>query len=272
MASRSYLYVPGDRPERFRTALDSGADAVVFDLEDAVRGVAKDFARGAVVEALDAMGVPGVQMWVRINESDRGEKDLRAIVGSGHLDGVIVPKATPASVGRLGALLPPDCRLRVCALVESALGVVQLSNLASTTLVSQLALGEVDLAADLALLPSRDGREFWPIRLNAVVSSAAYGCRQPIGPVWTDVRDTDGLRTTTDGLRRAGFGGRQAIHPAQVAVINESMAPTVEEVERATYLVDLASRTEGGAYVDAGGRMVDEAVVKSAKRLLGWPS
>jgi citrate lyase subunit beta/citryl-CoA lyase len=88
------------------------------------------------------------------------------------------------------------------------------------------------------------------------------------GPVWVDIRDSEGLASSTRLLRRSGFGARQAIHPSQVPIINDAMSPTSEELERAAYVLELAAKAGGGACVDDDGRMIDEAVLRSARRLL----
>jgi citrate lyase subunit beta / citryl-CoA lyase len=153
-------------------------------------------------------------------------------------------------------------------LVESAGAVQSMTALASLDSVDRLALGEIDLAADLGMSPSPDGRELWPIRLDAVVASAARGIEAPVGPVWIDVADLEGLQVSTRDLCAAGFGARQAIHPRQVSIINEAFTPTSSERARAAHLVELADRAGGGACVDDDGRMVDEAVLRTARRIL----
>jgi citrate lyase subunit beta/citryl-CoA lyase len=265
VVTRSYLYVPGNRPERFTKALDTGTDAVVFDLEDAVPMAAKDEARLAVADVLDSTIGSEPQQWVRINTGKRGLNDLEAIAALPGLTGVLVPKSTPDT---LSEVLAAAGSVRVAALVESAVGVLHLTEIAGLAGVSQLALGEVDLAADLGMSPSPDGRELESIRISAVVASAAFGCLPPIGPVWIDIPDLEGLATSTRWLRRLGFGARQAIHPRQVETINTAMSPSAEELERAAHLLELAARADGGACVDDDGRMIDEAVLRSARRLL----
>jgi citrate lyase subunit beta/citryl-CoA lyase len=109
------------------------------------------------------------------------------------------------------------------------------------------------------------------MRSAVVVASAAAGVESPTGPASTDFRDLERLRTDTEGLLRMGFGARSAIHPAQVPVINEVFTPGEEEVARATRLVELHDehRASGtGTFVDDEGRMVDEAVVRAARRTL----
>ena len=266
MPVRSYLYVPGDRPERFSKAMGSGADAVIFDLEDAVPLNAKGGARDAVIDFLSAPTETSVEAWVRINPGQLGIDELGALHGSTGLAGIFAPKFTTAWLEEASGALGD---LRLVALVESAHAVLNMAAIAKCEQVSQLSLGEVDLAADLAMVPSLDGRELWPIRLSAVVASAAHGCGPPIGPVWLDLQDLDGLRSSTEELRRAGFGARQAIHPGQIEVINQAMSPTPTELDRAERLLEMADEAGGGACVDDQGRMIDEAVLRSARRLLG---
>jgi citrate lyase subunit beta/citryl-CoA lyase len=132
--------------------------------------------------------------------------------------------------------------------------------------VSHLALGEADLCADLRVVPTDDVMR--PLRMQAVVASAAAGIDQPTAPVSTDFEDLDALRTSTIALRDAGFGARAAIHPAQVAVINEVFTPTDNEVAVARDVLARFEAASGGVTVDADGRMLDEAVVRSARRVL----
>jgi citrate lyase subunit beta / citryl-CoA lyase len=264
LLARSYLYVPGDRPERFTKALGSGADAVIFDLEDAVPIDGKDEARSSVVSALGASD-DHTEQWVRINAGERGLDDVRSVAGLTGLTGILVPKSTPVAVAAVVALAGQST---VAALVESAVGALQMADIASSPGVGVLALGEVDMAADLGMMASVEGDELWPIRLSAVVASAAHDLVPPIGPVWLDIRDLEGLRASTETLRRRGFGARQAIHPSQVEAINQAMSPSAEELERAAHVLQLADASGGGACVDETGRMIDEAVLRTARRLL----
>ncbi|MGQ0433289.1 MAG: HpcH/HpaI aldolase/citrate lyase family protein [Microthrixaceae bacterium] len=265
MLPACYLYVPGDRPDRFDKAVASGAGAVILDLEDAVAVAAKSDARAAVVAHLQRGPAAEAEQWVRINTGERGLEDLAAIAALPGTTGVFVPKATRAELGAVSAL----SSLPLCALVESAATVLDLPNVASADGVVALAMGEVDLAADLGAVPSDDEHELWPFRMQVVAVSVAARRRAPIGPVFTAINDIDGLRRSTVRLRRAGFGSRQAIHPAQVTVINDVMTPTDEEVEEAEATLRLVDAAGGGVCVDAAGRMVDEAVLRQARRILG---
>jgi citrate lyase subunit beta/citryl-CoA lyase len=263
--ARSYLYVPGDRPERFAKALASGADAVILDLEDSVAVPAKDAARQNVLELLASLTdtADSPEVWVRANQGERGRADLAAIASAPRLTGVFLPKASVTSTVEAASALGSTPAI---ALVESAGAVLELPELARSAGLVALAMGEVDLAADLGVDASDEGAELWPIRLSAVVASAAAGLAPPVGPVWIAVRDLDGLVASTTELRRRGFGGRQAIHPDQVGPINSAFTPTAEEVERALALLGSADDAGNGAWVGPDGKMVDEAVLRSARR------
>jgi citrate lyase subunit beta/citryl-CoA lyase len=262
-AARSFLYAPGDRPERFAKACASGADAVILDLEDGVAPAAKDLARANVAERLDLVD-DGPDLWVRVNPDERIADDLAAIIGRPGLHGILVPKATFDSVSMVLDAGAP----RVAPLIESARGLVDLERLASLPRVSHLALGEADLVADLGVEPGPRGDELLPLRMQVVVASAAAGIAAPAAPVSTAFRALDAFRTSTVELRRIGFGARSCIHPAQVAIVNEVMAPSEADVARARDLVARFEAAEGGVCLDPDGKMVDEAVVRSARRLL----
>jgi citrate lyase subunit beta / citryl-CoA lyase len=258
----SYLYVPGDRPERFSNALASDADAVIFDLEDAVAVPMKDYALEAVVAHLQ-QPVGKVEQWVRINTGERGIGDLGALADLPGLTGIFVPKATRATLDELATVAD----VARCALIETAAALLELPAIAAAHNIAALAMGEVDLAADLGVEPSPNEHELWPLRMQVVVASAAADGQPPIGPVSTDIKDLYGLGHSTEALRRAGFGARQAIHPSQVPVINLAFTPTAKEVERAEALLARA-QSDDGVWVDESGRMVDEAVLRSARRVL----
>jgi citrate lyase subunit beta/citryl-CoA lyase len=269
MSARSYLYVPGDRPDRLAKAADRAGDAILADLEDAVAPGAKAAALDEVLQWLADSPAPGREIWVRVNAGPQGLDEIAALRAQPRLSGVVLPKADARSTRAAVEAAGPD--LPVAGLVESARGVLEAAAVAGTAGVSHLGIGEVDLCAELGLTPSSDERELLPLRMQVVLASAAAGLPAPTGPVHRDLRDVDGLRTSTEALRRLGFGARSAIHPAQVAVIEEVFTPTPAEVEAARAVVasyDASHAAGTGVVVDEQGRMVDEAVVRSARRLL----
>lgn len=278
MAARSYLYVPGDQPSKVAGAAGRGADALVLDLEDAVAPGRKDEARTTVGEYVRA-AEPGAgpELWVRVG-SDALEDDAAAVVGPS-LAGLFVPKSDPEQVARAEGVLShleserglPVGSVRLVALVEHAGGLRDAAAVAAHPRVDRLGLGEADLAADLGLVPGPDREELWPYRAQVVLASTLARCGRPIGPVETDLRDAGLLERSTRRLLRQGFRARTALTPGQVAVINAVLTPSPDEVERATAVLealDAATRTGSGVAVDATGRIVDEAVARSAREVL----
>lgn len=262
MSARSYLYVPGDKPEMLAKASGRGADALIVDLEDAVAPDRKDLARATVVDWLRARTDAAPPAWVRVNGDALLEDDVRAIVGAGAA-GIVVPKvSSPDDIARTRAV---SGALPLCALIETADGMLDARAIARAPGVVRLAIGEADLGAELGMTPGTDA---WvSMRAHIVLVSAAAGIEQPVGPVATDLRDDVSLRGTTVLLRDMGFGARAAIHPAQVAIINEMFTPTDDEVARAHAVLGAASEHGGGAF-RSGEHMVDEAVLRSARRTL----
>jgi citrate lyase subunit beta/citryl-CoA lyase len=264
---RSWLYVPGHRPERVAKALVAGADAVVVDLEDAVPPDRKADARAAIAAAVDAVAADGPQVWVRVNDPDGpwGEADLDAVTGSG-VAGVRVPRsADPGTVRRVAERTGLPLQL----VIETAAGLARAVDLATAhPLVTGIGLGEADLAADLRLVSDAglDWARGW-----VVVAARAAGLPSPVQSVWTDVADLDGLRTSCERGRTTGFVGRSVVHPRQVPVVHDVYTPSPEQVRQATAVVRTAdeARARGEvAVLDDDGRFVDPAVVERARVVL----
>jgi citrate lyase subunit beta / citryl-CoA lyase len=286
LSVRSYLYVPADQPTKLAKAMTSGADAIICDLEDAVAVASKDAARAALCDFLSgrlSSDADGPLVWVRVNDGARGLDDVRAITEAAGscLDGVYLPKATLEKLHAVDRTLTEGEQQRgdmtvgeipMCALLETAAAILDARMLASAPRVIRLAIGEADLCAELGteLTPS-DEREHLLARQMLVLASAAAGLDGPTGPVSADFRDLDSFRSSTLALKRMGFRSRAAIHPAQVAVINDVFTPSEDEVRAAARVIDLfdASLDRGdGVCTDDDGRMVDEALVRSARRTL----
>jgi citrate lyase subunit beta / citryl-CoA lyase len=266
VSARSYLYVPGDKPDFLAKAFDRGADAVIVDLEDAVAPASKAAARDAVAAWLHALSKTRAEVWVRVNAGALTALDVAAIGGAPALHGLYLAKATLQTTSTLAEVLGGT--VRICALIESAQGVLDAPEIARIDRVAHLALGEEDLAADLGL---RDRSPLAHIRTQVVVASAAAGIDPPTAPVSTDFRDLDALRASTQHLRDIGFGARSAIHPAQVGVINDVFTPTADELEAARAVVDrydAALAAGSGVITDDAGRMVDEAIVRAARHII----
>ena len=274
---RSYLYVPGDHEGRLSGASGRGADALILDLEDSVPMQNKAAARDLVAHWLAHPPATSAQLWVRIN-STSPDADIASAVVAG-VTGVMVPKAEPELLARVGELLAdrerslrlPPRSVRTIPLIETARGLLAAVEQARMPRVLRLAIGRADLAAELALGVDPEGDEFRPLLLQIVVASAAAGIAPPVAPTSTDFQDLGALRGSTERLLNLGFRGRSAIHPAQLETINAVFTPTAAAVKRAERLVaafDAAGHAGSGVTTDEDGRMVDIAVVRSARELL----
>lgn len=279
-AMRSLLYVPGDQPDMIDKALDRGADGIIFDLEDAVRFDKKSMAREAVGNWLTQNPEPASAVWVRVNsEHDLLADDLEAVVRRG-LRGLYVPKVSaPGDVAGVVERLDGLERaagitrgtVRIAALLETADGILDARSIARSPRMSHLSIGETDLAAELGMHPSSDGREMDSIRSAIVLASASARLNAPIGPVLTAINDLAMLEATSLGLFRLGYGGRTAVHPSQIPVINAAFSPTDEDVERAAAIIsrfDEAASSGRAVTVDIDGALIDEAIVRRARRTI----
>ncbi|WP_326696854.1 CoA ester lyase [Streptomyces sp. NBC_01754] len=271
MAARSYLYVPGDDPRKLAGASARGADALIIDLEDAVPPDRKAYARDLVRRWLSAPP-PGTEIWVRVNDGEAREADTAAVAEAGGAAGLCLAKvrdprealAVSRQLDRLGS------PLALAPVLETPAAVLDARAVAEVPRVVRLHLGEADLRAELGIEPAADERELLWLRSLVVTVSAAAGIEPPPAPVSTDFRDTDALTRTTRALKRLGFRGRACIHPAQVPVVNAVFTPTADELRRAERLVARFSANGAGAGLDEDGRMIDEAVVRTARRVVQW--
>lgn len=263
--ARSFLFAPGSDERKLRRALESGADAVIADLEDAVLPEAKDEARAVTAELLADGRSDGARL-VRVNAVGSAwlDADLDWLAGL-PVDGVVLPKADPE-----GAALLAATGLRVIAIVETARGLRQAYETAVTPGVEALMLGAVDLGLELGLEPRPDAQELLLARSSLVVDSAAARIRAPIDRVWVETRDLDGLAADCALARSLGLRGKACVHPDQIAVVETAFAPSAGELGRARAIVEAFERAqaEGRGAVALDGEMIDLPVVERARRLL----
>jgi citrate lyase subunit beta / citryl-CoA lyase len=280
---RSMLFVPGDRPERFARAVTSGADAVIFDLEDAVVPERRAVARVEIARYL-ADAERQVPLWVRINpvETHDALLDLAAVIAA-RPDGIVLPKARDgADVERASHWLES---LEVRAgLGQGSVGLIPLIteragavlNAASFTRlparVRGLTWGAEDLAADIGALGNRlpDGEfefTYAYARSMCLLAAAAAGVAA-IDTVDIEIRDGAAVERRARDSRRQGFAGKLAIHPAQVAPIHAAFSPSAAEVEWAGRVLAAFSASPGAGAVSLDGRMLDRPHVLQAERIL----
>ncbi|MFJ4188887.1 HpcH/HpaI aldolase/citrate lyase family protein [Kitasatospora sp. NPDC089509] len=265
LGPRSWLYVPGDRPERYPKALAAGADAVVIDLEDAVAPARKEYARRSAAAFLREQRPHGVH--VRINPlADGGREDLAALAGlAGEgLAGLRLPKVESARQVRAVAGAAPGVGL--WPTVESALGLEHAYRIATAhPRVRGLLYGTGDLAADLA---TTDPDVLAACAVRVLVAARAAGLPRPPLSVHPDLHDPAGLAADTRRGRERGFHGRSVIHPAHVPVVHAVFAPTAAELAAARAVVADAEARGTGARTGPDGRFTDAAVVRRARAVL----
>lgn len=266
MAPRSYLFVPGDRPERFEKALASAADAVVVDLEDAVASQAKGSARDAVATLL-ASRRGCERLVVRINDESTPwfDADL-ALLRAGSAAAVMLPKAERgASIERVRSTCPT---IVVLPLIESARGVLAAEELVAVEGVQRLVFGTLDYALDMDLrgpLATTLGLDAAAARLGLV--SRAGGLLPPVAGVTVAIDDEAQLRADMERAQAHGFAAKLCIHPKQIAPVHQMLAPSADESSWAERVLAAAERAAGAA-VQLDGRMVDKPVIERARRIV----
>ncbi|SHI66726.1 HpcH/HpaI aldolase/citrate lyase family protein [Wenxinia saemankumensis] len=281
----SLLFVPADSPRKFDRARGAGASALILDLEDSVAPARKAEARdGLAAQIAAAEGARDWSLWVRVNPFGTGltEADLAAVIRPG-LDGIVLPKAEGgADIARLAALmdgaeaaagLDPG-HLRILAIAtETPAAMFALGSYAPAhPRLAALTWGAEDLSAELGATTNRDAEGGWtdPYRLarSLCLYAAAHAGVAAIETLHADYRDAAGLAATSRAARRDGFAGRLAIHPAQVAPIEDAFAPTGDELAEARAIVAAFEADPGLGTVGIEGRMVDIPHLRRARRIL----
>lgn len=284
MIPRSWLFVPGDSPAKMDKALASGADALILDLEDSVALARKDDARTMVAQFLAAQPGAVAQLWVRINSPRSGllEQDLAAIVAAAPA-GVVLPK--PDSGRDLAAL---DERLAALeGEVGRPLGAIRILPIATetpaslfhlhtyggvTSRLAGLTWGAEDLSSAIGAMSARDERgaylPLYDLARSLCLAGAAAADVSAIETVYPDFKDLAGLEAYLARGRRDGFLGMMAIHPVQIALINQAFTPSADEILQARQVVDLFEQTPTAGTLALDGRMLDAPHLRQAKRIL----
>jgi len=274
MVRRSVLFSPGDQPDLMRKAPNTGADVVVFDLEDAVAPEQKDDARVAVNDVLtDPDFAPDCEVCVRVNPVGMGAgEDVDAVLAGGSAaDSVMLPKAGDSEdVETLGRLLAEeDAEAPVLALVESARGVLNAQEIAVAGPTDALVFGAEDLSADIGAARTDEGTEVLHARETVVLAASAADV-DAIDTVYTGIEDTEGLAEETRFAAGLGFDGKMAIHPGQVDPINDAYTPAQEDVEWAERVLEAKRDADeaGRGVFRVDGEMVDAPLIAQAERVL----
>jgi citrate lyase subunit beta/citryl-CoA lyase len=268
--ARSFLFVPGSRPERFARAFESGAGCVILDLEDAVPPEQKSAARDQIAGRLPGFGREMLQRTlVRINAADTAWQadDLKLVaewIARG-LAGVVVPKAEASVLHALVTALGP--RAALVPLVESLAGLDSIDSIARAPQVTRLAFGHLDFQLDLGMRCGVEEVELGPVRFALVAGSRRAQLPSPVDGVTVNTGDAQRLLSDARRARGYGFGAKLCIHPAQVAGVNATFSPSASEVDWARRVLE-AAKAHGGRAFSLEGRMVDLPVIRLAQETL----
>jgi citrate lyase subunit beta/citryl-CoA lyase len=260
-------------------ALQSAADAVVFDLEDAVAPAAKAAARERLVEAVRAAPAADARprLLVRVNPTDSAlhEADLDAVAAVlPDLDALVLPKAESASEidGLVQWVEHHGAEAGIVPVLETATGILRSAEVAHARGVRALIFGTLDLAADLGVQPTVDGVEFLHARSQLVLACRSGGLPGPLDGPHAALEDVDGLVASSKAVRALGFTGRVVIHPDQIGPVRDAFGPTDAEVARAQEIVAAFTRAQAegrGAGRLSDGSLLERPVVVRAAQLLG---
>ena len=277
---RSFLFVPGDSERKLEKAPGIGADAIIVDLEDSVTAESRPRARELAREFIDGRD----DIWLRINPVDSSEAlaDLQAVMPAAP-SGIVMPKAKSADdaarlatrldelESRYGVAAGSTRILPICTERPRALFSLD-SYVGATPRLAGLTWGAEDLSAALGARAVRDEDGNWlpPYELaRSLCLFAAAAAEVPaVDTVYTDFRDAEGLRAFARRAARDGFTGMLAIHPAQVATINDAFTPSEDEITRAERIVALFRDNPGAGALALDGEMIDKPHLVQAKRTL----
>ncbi len=271
MHPRSWLFVPADSEKKMAKALDSDADAIIFDLEDSVAPAKKASARELLKELPKRS--EGPQWWIRINPigSDFHKDDLH-LIGVAEIHGIVLPKAE--SGADIIQLAHRTGNIPIHAIVTetaaSLFGLLSYRDPKSP--LAAMSWGAEDLSAALGASSKydSDGELSFTYKLarSLCLAGAVAAGVQPVDGVFADFKDEDGLGAEAEAARREGFTGKLAIHPAQVRIINAAFTPSDEEVRHAEEIVAAFEAQPNAGVLSIGGKMVDRPHLVQAQRVL----
>ena len=268
---RSWLFVPADSEKKITKALDSEADAIIFDLEDSVAPAMKPVARDLLKSLPKRSGGP--EWWVRVNPlgSEFIKEDLE-LIGVADIHGIVLPKAE--SGADVTELAHRTGNIPIHAIVTetaaSLFGLLSYRNPNSP--LTAMSWGAEDLSAALGAASKYDanGELSFTYKLARSLCLAGAGAAgvQPVDGVFADFRDHEGLRAEAEAARREGFTGKLAIHPDQVPIINAAFTPSKEDVRHAEEIVAAFEAHPDAGALSVAGKMVDRPHLMQARRVL----
>lgn len=277
-AARTFLFVPGDQPDRISKALQAKVDAIIIDLEDAVRSENKSAARSALELSPRSANDPLVFIRVNAFGSHEFSDDIRKVLKL-EVDGIVLPKFVPGddAIAADQAILELEVEcgsenlLPMIGLIESSAGVLGLLNSSSIPArVERLAFGGADLHTDLGISFSPTGANTDLAMAALVMASVHAQLGAPIDTPHFTLGDEVGLKDRSIYASRMGFGGKLCIHPNQLEIVDQSFAANEDENEWAQRVIERWNdRDENSGVFVVDANLVDEAMLKRAKQILG---
>ncbi|PKQ13069.1 MAG: CoA ester lyase [Alphaproteobacteria bacterium HGW-Alphaproteobacteria-1] len=266
---RSVLYIPGSKERALDKARGLPADAIIFDLEDAVAPDAKAEARATLRAALQEGGYGRRAKVVRINalSTEWGLADAREFADAG-ADAILLPKVNaPSDIDTLAEIIGPD--MPVWAMMETPLSIFNAREIAAHARVAGLVAGTNDLAKDLRTRAQPDRMPLM-LTLQTIVLAARAARIVAVDGVYNRFKDEEGLRVECEQGRDLGFDGKTLIHPAQIDIANAAFAPTEAEIELAERQIAAyeESRASGQGIAVVDGQIVENLHVVTAQRIL----
>jgi citrate lyase subunit beta/citryl-CoA lyase len=265
--SSAFLFVPGTRPERFAKALDSGADGVIIDLEDAVAVEDKKKARDAIRSAWPTFSAEQKKRLIIRSNSPGSQFYAADLILAQELDVacLLIPKSESLDQINGAAQILPNTA--IIPMIETAIGLDHLNDIATAEQVLRLALGNLDLQADLGMVCDSQESELQTARFQIVLASRLAQIAPPIDGVTPSTDDIERITNDAERAKRMGFGGKLCIHPKQVPLVKAAFLPSAEEISWAFRVIEADKASKGGA-VKLDGRMIDHPVVLLAQRML----
>lgn len=268
---RSWLFVPADSERKITKALESDADAVIFDLEDSVAPAQKGKAR-EILKHLPKRS-NGPEWWVRVNPlGSEFHKDDLKLIGSAYVHGIVLPKAE--SGADVIELAHRTGNIPIHAIVtETAASLFALLSYRDPkSPLAAMSWGAEDLSAALGAASKFDaGGELsftYKLARSLCLAGAVAAGVQPVDGIFADFKNESGLRAEAEAARRDGFTGKLAIHPAQVPVINAAFTPSGDDIRNAEEIVAAFEAHPDAGVLSVGGKMVDRPHLVQAKRIL----
>ncbi|MBN3722685.1 HpcH/HpaI aldolase/citrate lyase family protein [Burkholderia sp. Ac-20379] len=259
--AQSYLFVPGNKPERFDKALGSGADAVIIDLEDAVAPSEKLAAREAIAQWVSRKHPVLIRINARTTPWFEADAALGALDG---VAGIVIPKAESAE-DVCATVAIARRRLPIYPLIESGLGMWNALEIAKAPYVKRLMFGTLDFIADMGM--TDDGLPLNHHRANLALISRVAGIESPIDGVTPDIQDDERIEREAFNGKQLGFGAKLCIHPRQIEFVHRCFRPGEAEVRWAKRVVAAMHESDGGV-VTVDGKMVDRPVLLRATRIV----